>query len=309
MGSRRGPSATTEPLVRYAGLTGEAMGCAVVAREVSPASNPLGAENKVVLAPRAGRAPQEGPRLAVACRSPLRGGIASSRGTGSFGAALLRLGFGAVIVEEAPRGDDTWIAVVDGAGASLAIENGFRSLGTRELVARLREAHGPSAAIVAIGPAGEWGLRSATVTCATDAPRPTSHCGLGGAGAVMGAKRLKAIVVAGAPAPGAAGPPDAARGAPRQGAGRSPYREACGIEDPLVTARLESLEDDLGFDACEVASAIAIAMAAGLARRGDGQATLSLVEEIARGTPLGRILGSGVRATGEALGIAPSSID
>jgi hypothetical protein len=83
----------------------------------------------------------------------------------------------------------------------------------------------------------------------------------------------------------------------------SPYREACGVRDPVVLGQLEALEDDLGLDAMEVAAAVSLCMEAGLARFGDGQATLRLVEEIARGTPLGRILGSGLLATGEAFGL------
>jgi hypothetical protein len=71
-----------------------------------------------------------------------------------------------------------------------------------------------------------------------------------------------------------------------------------------VLAQLEALHDDLGLDAGEVAAAVSLAMEAGLARLGDGQAALRLVEEIARGTPLGRIVGSGVRVVADTFGLA-----
>jgi hypothetical protein len=138
--------------------------------------------------------------------------------------------------------------------------------------------------------------------------RSTHHCGRGGAGAVLGSKRIKAIVLDAGPGAAANGAPEGAEPTgsnadPRVAA--SPYREACGIEDPLVLERLEALQDDLGVDGAEVAAAVSLAMEAGLARHGDGQAAVRLVEEIGRWTPLGRIVGSGVRAMAEAFGLEP----
>jgi len=50
-------------------------------------------------------------------------------------------------------------------------------------------------------------------------------------------------------------------------------------------------------------AAIGVAMEAGLAEFGDAQAAINLVKEVGKGTPLGRILGSGAAATGKAYGV------
>ncbi|MCK7503579.1 MAG: aldehyde ferredoxin oxidoreductase C-terminal domain-containing protein [Desulfobacterales bacterium] len=44
-------------------------------------------------------------------------------------------------------------------------------------------------------------------------------------------------------------------------------------------------------------------MEAGLAKFGDAQAAINLVKEVGKGTPLGRILGSGAAVTGKVFGV------
>ena len=46
-----------------------------------------------------------------------------------------------------------------------------------------------------IGSAGERKLLAASIACTDPELRPTRHCGRGGVGAVMGAKRIKAIIL------------------------------------------------------------------------------------------------------------------
>jgi aldehyde:ferredoxin oxidoreductase len=305
MSAAGGPAASRESLGRYAGLEGRALTSLLVAEEVDPGCHPLGGGNRLVVAPGRGTGAGGGTGVvSVGCKSPLTGGIVASRAEGSVADALRALGYGALVVEGQPDGDDVWTIVIDARGVAFAVENRYRMIGNLEATAKLRRAHGSGAALLTIGPAGEMGLGAASVSSSPGGVRPTRHCGLGGAGAVMGSKRVKAIVVGGGAGPAAvlvqgAAPLDDA-GAPGRA---SPYREACGVRDPVVLGQLEALEDDLGLDAMEVAAAVSLCMEAGLARFGDGQATLRLFEEIARGTPLGRILGSGLLATGEALGL------
>jgi aldehyde:ferredoxin oxidoreductase len=77
----------------------------------------------------------------------------------------------------------------------------------------------------------------------------------------------------------------------------------CGIDDLDVIAQLDRMDDDFGLDTIEMGATIAVAMDAGLAEFGDGQAAINLVKEVGEGTPLGRILGSGAAVTGKAYGI------
>jgi aldehyde:ferredoxin oxidoreductase len=68
-------------------------------------------------------------------------------------------------------------------------------------------------------------------------------------------------------------------------------------------AQIDRLDDDYGVDTIEMGATIAVAMEAGVAEFGDAQAAINLVKEVGKGTPLGRILGSGAAVTGKAYGI------
>jgi aldehyde:ferredoxin oxidoreductase len=72
-----------------------------------------------------------------------------------------------------------------------------------------------------------------------------------------------------------------------------------GITDLDVIARLDFLCDDIGLDTMNTGVAVAVAMDAGYKEFGDAEAAVEMVEEIARGTEFGRILGNGPAAVGE----------
>jgi len=78
----------------------------------------------------------------------------------------------------------------------------------------------------------------------------------------------------------------------------------CGIDDLDALGELNRLCNDYGLDTIETGGALAVAMEGGVAPFGDAQRAIELVHEIGRGTPLGRILGSGAVATGKAFGVA-----
>ena len=77
----------------------------------------------------------------------------------------------------------------------------------------------------------------------------------------------------------------------------------CCIDDLDVIAQLDRLCDDIGVDTIEMGATIAVAMEAGVAKFGDGQASINLLKEIGKGTPIGRILGNGAAVTGKVLGV------
>ncbi|MBN2034756.1 MAG: aldehyde ferredoxin oxidoreductase [Deltaproteobacteria bacterium] len=72
-----------------------------------------------------------------------------------------------------------------------------------------------------------------------------------------------------------------------------------GIDDLDTIARLDHLCDDIGVDTMSTGVAVAVAMDAGHAKFGDSKAALRMVEEIARGTEFGKILGNGPVAVGK----------
>ena len=77
----------------------------------------------------------------------------------------------------------------------------------------------------------------------------------------------------------------------------------CGIDDMDAIARMDRLDDDIGVDTIEMGATIAVAMEAGLARFGDAKAAIKLLKEVQKGSPLGRIIGSGAKVMGQAFGV------
>jgi aldehyde:ferredoxin oxidoreductase len=71
-----------------------------------------------------------------------------------------------------------------------------------------------------------------------------------------------------------------------------------GIDDLDTIARLDYLCDAIGIDTMSAGVGIAVAMDAGFRSFGDGRAAIEIVEEIGRGTPLGKIFGEGPAAVG-----------
>ena len=71
-----------------------------------------------------------------------------------------------------------------------------------------------------------------------------------------------------------------------------------GIADLDAIARLDFLCDDIGLDTMGAGVALAVAMDAGHRPFGDGQAAIEMLEEIAGGTEMGRVLGQGAVAVG-----------
>lgn len=78
----------------------------------------------------------------------------------------------------------------------------------------------------------------------------------------------------------------------------------CKIDDLDQIAEADSLMDDIGIDSIETAVMFGVAMEAGILDFGDGKEMLRLLrEEIGKGTPLGRLLGSGAGNLGKVYGV------
>lgn len=72
-----------------------------------------------------------------------------------------------------------------------------------------------------------------------------------------------------------------------------------GNDDLDAIARLDFLCDDIGLDTMNTGVAVAVAMDAGYKPFGDGQAAIEMVEEVAQGTELGKLIGNGPNAVGK----------
>ncbi|WP_336036925.1 aldehyde ferredoxin oxidoreductase family protein [Halobacterium yunchengense] len=139
--------------------------------------------------PLTGRAPGE-PRFAVVTKSPLTGAFLDSYAGGEFAARLAGSLDDCLLVLVEGERDTPGVLVVADGDARLEDAPGLAGLDAAETAAAF-----PDAAVACVGPAGEHGVRFATV--ATDGG--DHHAGRGGAGTVMGAKGLKAVVARGDP--------------------------------------------------------------------------------------------------------------
>lgn len=172
-------------------LGGRAFGAYHLLKEVPAGADPLGPDNKLIIA--TGVLTQSklsgANRFSVLAKSPLTGGYGESEAGGWFGPELVATGYNAVILEgQAERPVYLWIH--DGQ-AEIRDAGEIWGLANKPAYEWLQQQHG-RVRILGIGPAGENQVLYANLI------NELHHAnGRGGLGAVMGSKRVKAIVVSG----------------------------------------------------------------------------------------------------------------
>jgi aldehyde:ferredoxin oxidoreductase len=197
VGEKGGPKFKETPLGDYAGLGGRGLTSAIVSREVPPLCHPLGAENKLVIAPGllSGTGAAMSSRISVGCKSPLTGGIKEANSGGQPSQVLARLGYAAIVLEGKPLDDTLYKIFINKDGVTIKPDNSLRMLTNYELIDKMKKEYGDKISCISIGPAGEMKMSIATVAFTDMELRPTRHAGRGGTGAVMGAKQIKVIVL------------------------------------------------------------------------------------------------------------------
>ena len=197
MGADGGPQFKTEPIGDYAGMGGRGLTSAIVSKEVPPLCHPLGADNKLVIAPGmlSGTTAAMSGRISVGCKSPLTGGIKESNAGGQASQVLARLGYAAIVLEGKPADNTLYKMFINKDGVKIEADNSLCMLGNYDTVDKMKEQYGEKICTISIGPAGEMKLGSASIACSDMEQRPTRHAGRGGTGAVMGAKGVKVIVL------------------------------------------------------------------------------------------------------------------
>jgi len=399
----RNQTLTREPIPEgWERLGGRGLIARILLDEVKPTCDPLGPGNKLIFAPGllVGHMLSSCDRISVGGKSPLTQGVKESNAGGSTGLQLTRLGIKALILEEQPPDQGWWVLHLSTAGARFDRADDLVGLGVYESARRLLERYGHHVAIALIGPGGERRLASAGIQNLDKDRVPSRINARGGLGALMGSKRLKAIVIDardGEKPPiahpekfkraqkeynkallahpqtkiyadyGTAAMPRMSNGfggLPTRNFSQGTFEEvekisgeymrqlllnrggesqtthACmlgcaircsnvfgGDDGKAIVSPLEyetigllgpnlgiaSLDDiarmcyqinDLGLDTIEVGAALGVAAEAGLMKFGDSQRAMELIEEIRKGSPLGRVLGNGAVVTGKVLGVA-----
>ncbi len=155
-------------------------------------ADPLGPDNPIVLArgPLSGTMAPASAGHAVVTRSPATGLVGGSLSFGLWSLALARTGYDAMVLTGAAA--SPVYLFIDDSRVHLRRAEPLAGQGCPQTVAAIRRQSGDSRVQVAcIGPAGESLVRLATISDGHRLPHR------GGAGAVMGAKKLKAIAVRG----------------------------------------------------------------------------------------------------------------
>ena len=162
-------------------------------KEVPPAADPLGPENRLIFAcgPLTGAPLPGSGRNAIGAHSPLTGAMGEADVGGFWGAELKAAGFDAIIVEgQATSPVYLW---VHHGNIELRDATHLWGLENKPAETAIREELGEKRARIALcGPAGEKQVLYAAIL--TDLKHAAGRSGLG---AVMGAKKLKAVAVRG----------------------------------------------------------------------------------------------------------------
>jgi aldehyde:ferredoxin oxidoreductase len=166
-------------------------------KEVPPLCDPLGPENKLIIAcgPLAGtRAPQLG-RISVGGKSPLTQGIKEANSGGPAGQYLDRLNIRAIVLEKMPDPGKLYCLYINKDGAALLPGDIYRGMKNYQLAAALQAKYGEKAALITTGIAGERQYKGASVSFTDILGDPSRNAARGGLGAVMGSKGIKAIII------------------------------------------------------------------------------------------------------------------
>lgn len=174
-------------------MGGVGLGAYFLFKEVPPEADPFSAENKMFIfsGPLSGtKFPGSGTFCCVT-KSPMTGFSGASQANGFFGAFLKMAGFDGLIIEGVSP-EPVYLAIADGT-VSIHSAAPYWGKGTFATETAILEDHKLStsrASVYSIGPAGENLVRYAALV--GDQGHVAGHNGIG---AVLGSKKLKAIVV------------------------------------------------------------------------------------------------------------------
>ena len=157
---------------------------------------PLSPDNPLIFSagPFAGTNFSNANRLSVGCKSPLTGGIKEANSGGTFGFALGQLETAGLTLHGASK---DWVVIRITKEGAITYDSAepYLGKGNDEVAALLFEKYGKKISFALCGPVGEYlGLVSGIAFADTDG-RPSRLAARGGVGAVMGAKKVKAIVI------------------------------------------------------------------------------------------------------------------
>lgn len=158
--------------------------------------DPLGPDNPLIFSagPFAGTTFSNANRTSVGCKSPLTGGIKEANGGGTFGYAMGRLEICGFTLHGQ---SDEWVVIHMHKDGNITFDDASPYLGKNnfEAAEMLHEKYGKRVSLALCGPVGEYQGLMAGIALSDNDLRPSRLAARGGVGAVMGSKKVKAIVI------------------------------------------------------------------------------------------------------------------
>ena len=158
--------------------------------------DPLSPDNPLIFSagPFSGSSFSNANRLSVGCKSPLTGGIKEANSGGTFAFALGQLKMAGLTLYGA---SDDWVVIHIPKEGEISFDDASPYLGKGNIEAAelLHEKYGKKVSLGICGPVGEYLGLVAGIAFTDPEGRPVRLAARGGVGAVMGSKKVKAIVV------------------------------------------------------------------------------------------------------------------
>ncbi|MAT97011.1 MAG: aldehyde ferredoxin oxidoreductase [Anaerolineaceae bacterium] len=158
--------------------------------------DPLGPDNPLIFSagPFAGTTFSNANRLSVGCKSPLTGGIKEANAGGTLAYGMGRINVAGFTLHG--QSDDWMVLHFDKSG-ELSFQDAAPYLGKNnsETAELLFDKYGSKISFALCGPVGEYQGLLAGITISDSDGRASRLAARGGVGAVMGSKKVKAIVI------------------------------------------------------------------------------------------------------------------
>jgi aldehyde:ferredoxin oxidoreductase len=171
---------------------GKGLGAYLLYRELNSGVNPLGPDNILffMTGPLQGLPAVMVGRWTLVTKSPLTGLFLDTHCGGPLGREIKNSGFDAVAITG--KSDTPVVILIEDDNVTFKDAQNLWGLGTQKITRLLHENSPENSAVYVIGPAGENLVRYATGCCEF-----AHQTGRGGAGAVLGSKNLKGVIVKG----------------------------------------------------------------------------------------------------------------
>jgi len=157
--------------------------------------DPLSPENPLIFSagPFAGTSFSNANRISVGCKSPLTGGIKEANAGGTFAFAMGQLEISGFTLDGASQ-DWTIIRITKDDGIIFEDATPYLGKSNFELAKLLHKKFGEKVSLALCGPVGEYLGLIAGISFSDNESRPVRIAARGGVGAVMGSKKVKAII-------------------------------------------------------------------------------------------------------------------